>query len=162
HVELFIRNARLPDGVFITVNARPLRDDRGHLRGGVAVFHDVSEKRRAEQAIRQMNEELERRVRERTLELVEVNRDLAQQSQENEMFVYSVSHDLRSPLVNLQGFSKELENGCEALAALLGDEAIPEKVKTQSKALLSGKMAKSLGFIRTAVLRLASIIDALL
>jgi signal transduction histidine kinase/CHASE3 domain sensor protein len=162
HVELFIRNARLPDGVFITVNARPLHDDRGHLRGGVAVFHDVSEKRRAEQAIRHMNEELERRVRERTLELVEVNRDLAQQSQENEMFVYSVSHDLRSPLVNLQGFSKELEKGCEALAALLGDETMPEGVKTQSKALLSGKMAKSLGFIRTAVLRLASIIDALL
>src|SRR5205085_10171188 len=131
---------------------RPLQDNEGRFRGGVAVFHDITEKRQAEQIIRRMNQELERRVQERTLELVEVNRDLAQKNQENEMFVYSVSHDLRSPLVNLQGFGKELEKGCKALAALLEDKTIPEKVKTQSQDLLNGKMAKSLDFIRTAVL----------
>ena len=48
-------------------------------------------------------------------EIAEVDRafhdmatSLDQQKQENEMFVYSVSHDLRSPLINLQGFSEEL------------------------------------------------------
>ena len=40
--------------------------------------------------------------------LSETNRELKAKTQENEAFVYSVSHDLRSPLVNLQGFSKEL------------------------------------------------------
>ena len=47
---------------------------------------------------------LERRAEE----LAVVNAQLGEKARENEMFVYSVSHDLRSPLVNLQGFSKEL------------------------------------------------------
>src|SRR5262249_1765084 len=57
-----------------------------------------------------------------TDEIAEVDRafhtmadSLAQKNQENEMFVYSVSHDLRSPLVNLQGFSEELGLACRDL-----------------------------------------------
>ena len=78
---------------------------------GVA-FQDISDRKRAEADIRQLNEHLEERVLARTAELAEANRDLAHKNDENEMFVYSVSHDLRCPLVNLQGFSKELEKGC--------------------------------------------------
>ena len=44
---------------------------------------------------------------------------LDQQKQENEMFVYSVSHDLRSPLINLQGFSEELSLSYRDLQGLL-------------------------------------------
>ena len=46
--ELFIRNARKPDGVWISVNGRPLSDDGGACRGGVIVFRDVTERKRAE------------------------------------------------------------------------------------------------------------------
>ena len=48
-------------------------------------------------------------IERRAEELDEVNAQLREKATENEMFVYSVSHDLRSPLVNLQGFSKELD-----------------------------------------------------
>lgn len=114
-------------------------------------IRDITERRRAEEAVRQ-----------RTTELAEANRDLDHKNQENEMFVYSVSHDLRSPLVNLQGFSKELEKAAQVLAQHLADETVPPAVRDQASAVLDGKMAKSIRFIQTAVMRLSGIIDALL
>jgi PAS domain S-box-containing protein len=140
----------------------PLWHPDGRLAGFVKVTRDLTERKRSEDAIRRLNDELEERVRNRTAELAEANRDLAQKNAENEMFVYSVSHDLRSPLVNLQGFSGELEKGCGALAALLGDGSVKAPVRDPALALLGGRMAKALGFIRAAVLRLSGIIDALL
>ena len=65
-------------------------------------------------------------------EITEVDRafhdmadNLDQQKQENEMFVYSVSHDLRSPLVNLQGFSEELSLSCRDLHKLFRMTSVP-------------------------------------
>lgn len=98
----------------------------------------------------------------RTFELAEANRDLTHRTAETEMFVYSVSHDLRSPLVNLQGFSKELGKACDSLATLLSDERLPGDIRQTARTLLAGKMTKSLGFIQAGVLRLSNIIDALL
>jgi PAS domain S-box-containing protein len=51
-VELFVRNPERPGGVFIRVNATPLRDHAGGLRGGVAVFRDISERKWAEAVLR--------------------------------------------------------------------------------------------------------------
>ena len=52
-MEMFIRNARVPEGVYISTSGRPLRDDSGMTKGGVIVFRDVTERTLAEEALAQ-------------------------------------------------------------------------------------------------------------
>ncbi|MDE0187107.1 MAG: PAS domain S-box protein [Candidatus Poribacteria bacterium] len=52
-IEMFVRNPKLPDGLYISVSGRPLRDRNGNRKGGVVVFRDVSDKIFAEEALAQ-------------------------------------------------------------------------------------------------------------
>jgi signal transduction histidine kinase len=69
----------------------------------------IHERRQAEERIRQMNTELERRVAERTEELQRSTQETQARNAEIEQFIYTVSHDLKSPLVTVQGFAGLLE-----------------------------------------------------
>lgn len=122
--------------------------ERTLVRGSIT---DITERKRVEVALQRHMQELDG-----------ANRDLEAKNREIETFVYSVSHDLRSPLVNLQGFSKELGLLCNDLRALLGRPGTPAEVARQGRDILDGGMAKSVRYILTAVVRLSVIIDALL
>ncbi len=101
--EMFIRNPKLDHGVWIESNGAPLLDEDGGLRGGVVAFRDITRRKANELEIRTLNEKLEEKIAQRTVQLKTANQEL-------EAFSYSVSHDLRAPLRHIDGFSRILIN----------------------------------------------------
>jgi PAS domain S-box-containing protein len=78
-----------------------LRDPDGRPIGSIGIGSDMTDQRKAERALLQLNAELELRVTQRTSELAAANREL-------DSFAYSISHDLRAPLRSIDGFSQAL------------------------------------------------------
>jgi chemotaxis family two-component system sensor kinase Cph1 len=117
----------------------PVRAGGGDITHFVAVKQDITERKRAEE------------------KLAGLAQTLAEKNKELEAVVYVASHDLRSPLVNVQGFSRELADVCQRLRKLL-PENLAAADRAELNRLLSEEIPEALQFIQAGVTRM----DALL
>lgn len=110
----------------------------------------------ARSELQTLNIGLEERVKERT-------RDLKRANDEIQRFAYIVSHDLRSPLVNVMGYTSELEAGLNVLKELNNDPQLNALAGgPAAKAVISIDMPESIGFIRKSTIRMDGLIKAIL
>ena len=75
----------------------------------LAITRDITERKKAEKALKQSNDNLELKVKERTIELEEVITALKHSNEELEQFAHVTSHDLREPLRMITSFLQLLE-----------------------------------------------------
>jgi signal transduction histidine kinase len=116
-----------------------------HTKGLVEARHEVMT----------LNETLEQRVSERTTALTRANEEI-------QRFAYIVSHDLRAPLVNIMGFTSELEVGTTALKTYFGSEEANEDQVLSARRAAEEEIPEAVHFIRASTQKMDTLIGAIL
>lgn len=126
------------------LNARAL--EREGSRPGLILLaiEDITERKWAEEQLQHHADELER-----------TNRELRD-------FAYVVSHDLRAPLVNIEGFSRELASSCERLRFVLSKRQDLQSRASELTALLDEDIPEAIDFIITSTAKMDSLLSGVL
>jgi len=96
------------------------------------------------------------------LELQRIATDLAQKNKELEAIVYTVSHDLRSPLVNVQGFSRQLTRACDQIRAAAAASTDGRITVEQVQKPIDVAIPQALKFISAGVAKMEALLAGLL
>lgn len=108
-------------------------------------------------SLRKLNENLEGAVKERTTDLQRANDEI-------QRFAYIVSHDLRSPLVNVMGFTSELDAARKPLVELVDrvEASHPELLTEEARLAAREDLPEAVGFIRSSTQKMDRLINAIL
>lgn len=129
------------------VEFRPYYLDAGRY---IVMLSDITKQKRAERALKKAHDELEGRVRERTAELESLNEKLGQHIKETETinqelrtFNYSVSHDLKTPAIAIEGLSHRLLRQYASILDTKGRQALAmiNKSSVQMRELIEDLLA---------------------
>jgi len=115
----------------------------------------VAEIQRAREEVDQVNAGLEDTVRERTGALIRANEEI-------QRFAYIVSHDLRAPLVNVMGYTSELEQAGKVVDEAIREAETKRKVAPDVITAVREDMPEAIGFIRASTEKMDRLINAIL
>lgn len=122
-----------------------------------AVLAYTQELAKAREAVVEANAGLEERVRERTADLGKANEEI-------QRFAYIVTHDLRAPLVNIMGFTAELETSVDAVKSYMETQPANENdpVAAEARTAAIEDLPEAITFIRAATRKMDGLINAIL
>lgn len=92
----------------ISLTVSPLRNERGEIIGASKIARDITERKRAEEALRLAQAELHEHAAKLEKAVAERTADLRATNEQLETFVYSIAHDLRAPLRSMGGYAQLL------------------------------------------------------
>jgi len=135
-----------PDGnayVFDIIKV-PIFTPDGKRKALTVVGRDITERKRAE------------------TEKDRINRDLIVSKQEMENFLYITTHDLRSPLVNIQGFSQNLDRYIKELIGTISRTPLPDETRQTLEKLTGERVPEALAYVLDSSRKMDALITALL
>jgi PAS domain S-box-containing protein len=122
-----------------------------------ATMHETSDGKRLTALCRDITE---RKKIEKERELL--NMELALKNRELEQIIYASSHDLRTPLVNIHGFSQELKSSINELTSAVRSSIPSEDMRKKADSIVETDIAESLKYITVSVARMDSLLTGLL
>jgi PAS domain S-box-containing protein len=142
----FIKRYFKKDGsiVWTDINTVLQRDKEGKPLYYITAVVDITDRKHAENKIDNLNNEL------------------LQKNAELEQLIYVASHDLRSPLVNVQGFSKELGILVNELAEITSSAALPDKQRARIADIVSNEFPEARNYILASVVKMDALLKGLL
>lgn len=136
------------------------KDEIGYL---ATSFNDMtSQLGESKKQIEDYAHNLEQKVDDKTKEIKHMLDELTYRNKEMEQIMYVTSHDLRSPLLNIQGFSKELAKDIEKVRQKLNENSTSSAVKEELAETLEEDIPEAIKFILTSSSKMDTLLSGLL
>lgn len=166
HIEYRLRH-RSGEYRWVLGRAQPVRDEQGRITRWYGTCTDIHELRQTQDALHESREravQSEEEAHRLASILAERVVELDAANEEIQRFAYIVSHDLRAPLVNIMGFTSELESAQVEIERFYrrAAQANPDLITSDTRTVVESDLPEAIGFIRSSTVKMDKLINAIL